>query len=404
MRMIRLRQAVFATVVLWNMSFAHAAAPVAPMPPAAYALPTGAVYVSNGAQLATQLAKTTPQKIILRNGTYSRSGSFYIRCGHKIYAETLNGAVLTSGIEIGTNQACAGGAVIQGVKINITVASNAIIPFSPWTPNDTSAIEIWGNAGKTSVLDVTIQGNNVVGTAIAARVPNGLKIARVIANGRFRSNGIYADADDTSPMFSIKPILEDIKVNDVSRPVPKSADGTAEACFWVGYPAAVNRIAVSNCAWMGVWTGTAMKDSTLNNIRVTNTLHGVYAEHYTGDGFDPATKAPSVIFQNMDVGPGIGSCPFICEWAAPEWGNKPACNGVVVQDSILRGSQVGAYLDDGTINTTVRRTQFIGQKRGAIALFNKHVNTPFDTTGNNYSGMQPGAVPILTGINNPCDP
>ncbi|MFO1155887.1 MAG: hypothetical protein U1E43_03530 [Rhodospirillales bacterium] len=45
-------------------------------------------------------------------------------------------------------------------------------------------IELQASATRnTRLLDLTIDGNNVVGAAIAARQPEGLQIQRVIASG-----------------------------------------------------------------------------------------------------------------------------------------------------------------------------------------------------------------------------
>lgn len=371
-------------------AIAHAATVAAPSLPAGYAVPTGAVSVGDGNQLAAELAKATPHDIVLRDGTYATAGHFTSSCGHRIYAQNRGRALLTSGLTIGS-ETCGQGAVVRGLAFSITDAKKAVIPYYPMNANETSVIEIWGQASGVQLLDLIISGNKVVGTAIAAREVEGLRIKRVVASG-FRSTGIYVDADKFGLSVAAPPVLEDLTISDVSRPVAKSSGGTSEACLWVGNTAKVSRVKVRNCAWMGVWTGTAVKNATFSDLDIDVSANGIglYLEHFT----------TNTTFQRLKIGPNL-LLGAICEWADPAWDYKPACDGVILQDATIDTKCAGVYLDEGTRNTTARRTTFINQAKGAFATTNTSYNILKDTQGNDYSRMKPGAR-VTFEENNPC--
>lgn len=365
---------------------AQAAAVAPPEPPRSYPLPRGAAWVSSGAELARELAKDQPQDIILRDGLYQAPGPFNNACGHRVFAENQGQAVLTSGFSIGDNY-CSGGGRIQGLTFDLT---------DPQRAANNAAIEVWGKAQGTLLADLVINGHGTLDSGIAARQPEGLKIQRIVA-ANFRSWGIFVDADDFDRSVSQPALLEDLDVANVSRPVPQSSDGTAEACIWVGNTAVGRRFKVRNCAWMGMWTGTAAKQARFADIDIddigsptSSSSTGLYLEHFTTD----------TLFERVRIGPNV-TMGVACEWADPAWGSRPACDGVVIQDSLIDSRCVGAYLDDGTRNTTLRRTTFVHQQSGAVAIFNDNHNILYDTSGNDYGMMKAGA-PIILNKNNPC--
>lgn len=386
-----MRYSLSLATLCWLLPAAVHAAPVdPPLAPAGYAVPSGAVSVGNGAELAAQLAKGTPQNIVLRDGTYATSGHFTSSCGHRLYAQNVGRAVLTSGLTIGSST-CGQGAIVRGLKFVITDAKKAVIPYYPADFNQTSVIEIWGAARNVQLLDLTITANRLVGNGIAGRQVEGLQIRRVVASG-FRSTGVYVDANKFGLNVGTPPVLQDLSISNVARPVAKSSGGTSEACLWVGNTAQVSRVKVRNCAWMGVWTGTAVKNALFSDLDIDVSANGIglYLEHYT----------TNTTFQRLKIGPNL-LLGAICEWADPAWGYKPACDGVILQDATINTKCAGFYLDEGTRNTTARRTTFVNQAKGAFATTNHAYNILRDTTGNNYSGMKPGAR-ITFEENNPC--
>lgn len=378
-----IKQILTASIIVLAACSAHADVDP-PQLPAEYMVPTNAVAVSNAAQLTAELGKSA-HTIVLRDGTYSATAPFTVSKAHKIYAEHVGGAILTAGLKVTT-----AGVTVQGLSFNVTNKSAAVFPWGS-NADDSSVIELQATVTRnTTLLDLRINGNGVVGTAIAARQPEGLRISRVVASG-FLSNGIYADADRFNLAVANAPVLSDLDLSDVSRATPKISDGTAEACLWVGYAARVDRVRVRNCAWMGVWTGTSAKNVTMSDIDIDVIRYGVgiYAEHFTTNS----------VFQRIDVGPNtiLGA---ECEWADPAWQRKPACDGVVFQDATFRSSCAGVWLDEGTRTSTVRRSVFVGQSVAGVVT-TRTKGSMYDASGNDYSQLKPGAKTIAE-TDNPC--
>jgi hypothetical protein len=340
-----------------------------PLPPQAYALPAGAVRVRTGAELARILAERAPRDIVLADGVYAAAGAFTNGCGHRLYAEHPGQAVLTTGLSIGGND-CSGGGRVQGLLFSIPGRAGT---------TENAAIEVWGTARFTTIADVHVQGHGVLDAGIVVRQPEGLQITRVAAAG-FRSYGILVDANVFDLAVVVPPLLQDLNVADVGRPTPGESDGTAEACIWVGNTAIGERFRMRNCAWMGLWTGTAAKNARFSDIDVDNIplAAGLYLEHYTTNS----------TFERINVGPNVNT-GIICEWAAPEWDSRPGCNGVLIQDSWIRSRCVGVNFEDGTRNSTVRRTHFTIPSWAAIGDYHG-TNNLQDTTANTFEARGSG--------------
>ncbi len=372
-------------LLLGGSTGAAIAAPAAPLPPGVYPLPARAVFVRDSAELRQALASATPLDIVLRDGVYRSDGPFIVVCGHRLYAEHLGRAVLAAGISMGSDD-CAIGGRVQGIAFDVQQAG---------ATSSGAAVEVWGSGRGTVLADLTIDGHRVLDAGIIARQPEGLKIQRVLARN-FLSWGILVDANEFDLAVVEPAVLEDLDVANVSRPSPGASDGTAEACIWVGNTAAGARFRVRNCAWMGVWTGTAARNVHLSDVDIDGigspqrTSVGLYLEHFTTDS----------VFERFRIGPDV-TIGVECEWADPAWNSRPGCDGIVIQDSLIQTRCVGIYFDDGTRNATVRRTAFVDQQRAAIATFNKKFNLLYDTSGNDYSGMKRGARIVLD-ENNPC--
>ena len=305
----------------------------------------------------------------MASGLYDNAGPFVNTNGHRIYAATLGGAVLNAGLLIGGNWG-AGGALVQGLAFDVTDPSKTVL---------NSIIHVWGTGQGTRVLDTTFNGNNVIGNAILARQPEGLVIQRVWARN-FRVNGITVDANAQNVVLSTPVLMEDLDVANVSYATPKSSSGTAEACVWLGNTGTVRRVLVRNCAWTGLWAGTAAAGALFEDLDIDGVAAGVYIEHFSYGS----------TFQRIRIGPNSWT-GVVCEWAGPAWGSRPACSDDVIQDSYIGSADTGVLLDVGTTRTTVRRVKFAGAASAAIKDFSG-VNNVF--ADNDYREIAPGAVPI----------
>jgi hypothetical protein len=340
-----------------------------PLAPRGYRVQRGALQVSSSQELVAALADHRRETIVLAPGVYDNSRPFADREGDRIMASRLGRAVLRAGIVLGSNNGPPG-ALIRGLTFSVSDPAKTL---------DGAIVHVWGSAAFASVLDVRIDGHGTVGAGLVVRQPDGFVGRRIVAR-RFQSYGVVVDPNDTTYQAKTPFSLSDLTLSRVSRPVPGSSDGRAEACLWLGSPGKVRRVSVSRCAISGIWTGTATHGSRVQDAIVQRSRVGIYIEHFT----------TNTIFQRLRVGPGV-SRGINAEWANYAHGGKPASVDNVVQDAYFRTGHVGVYLDQGTTRTLVRRCVFAGQDWAAIGDYLGVGNKYY---GNDFGGIEPGAVAV----------
>jgi hypothetical protein len=346
------------------------AKPIAPQRPTAYRVPRHAVRVSTSAGLRAALGAHGRRSIVLAPGHYGGTGPFLNHAGHRIYAARLGAAVLEAGISIGASSGGSGG-LVRGVVFSIR---------DPSRTTSGAAINIWGTATHSQVLDTVVRGHGVLGSGILARQPEALVVRRVVVSD-VTDYGIAIDANERDrgivrPGFR----LTDADVSRVARTPPRSSDGTAEACIWIGNTGTVRRVRARSCAWAGLWTGGAALGVVFERIDIDDAPTGVYVEHFTHNS----------IFRKVRVGSRV-RIGLLAEWADPAWNGAPASVDNVVEDSDFASSVVGVYLDEGTTRTTIRRSIFRRQSWAAIGDYRGQGNAYYD---NDYRGLTPGASPV----------
>jgi hypothetical protein len=342
------------------------------VPPSVYAVPAGATVVGSSDQLKAALAQSGARDIVLTDGLYDSATPFTNSDGDRLYAAHLGRAVLRAGIEVGGNWG-PGGAVLQGLAFDVSDPSRA----------DMNAIvDIWGNGGQnTQLLDLTLDGHATIATGVRDVAAEGFVGRRIVARG-FTSEGIIVSSYPNLVTFLVNPVLEDVDVSAVSRPVPGSSNGTAEACLWLGTPVTLTRARLRDCAWMGLWTGFNGTGSTYSDVDVDTSPVGIYIEHYT----------TSSTFKNLHVGRSVRT-GINCEWADPATGGKPASVDNLIEDSLIESYAKGVMFDEGTTRTTVQRTTFRNQTIAAIVDY-KGIENSY--TDNDYTGIAAGAVAVTT--------
>jgi hypothetical protein len=333
-----------------------------PKRPGHYRLPRHAVRVSNSNAFRRALAARNRTSIVLAPGSYDSRQPFSNQYGHRIYSARLGKAVLRAGLSFGGNEG-SGGALVRGVVVDVRDARRTV---------DGAAIAVWGTGRRSQILDTTLRGNGVLAAGLEARRPDGLVVRRVVVRG-FTDFGVLADANDLNRGKLRDPLtVSDVDVANVSRPVPGSSNGRAEACVWIGNTGSVRRVRVRSCAWSGLWTGTATEGATFDQIDVDGTLTGVYLEHFTHNS----------TFRRLRVGPHV-EVGLTAEWADPSWGRRPASVDNVIEDSSFDSTLAGVYLDEGTTRTTIRRSTFVNQSWGAVGDYRGNGNAVY---ANDYQG------------------
>ena len=343
--------------------------PAPPKPPARYRLPKGAARVSSSAQLVAALVNPGRRDIVLAPGEYDHARPFANTFGHRIYAARPGKAILRAGISIGARSG-GSGAQVRGVVFDVRDRAKTL---------HGAIVEVWGSATNAQVLDTVLRGNGVAAAGIVARQPAGFVARRIVARD-FSDYGVLVDANEPDADTGTRFLLEDLDVANVSRRPPRSANGTAEACVWIGNTGIVRRVRVRNCAWMGVWTGTSATKVLVEDVDVDRTPTGIYIEHFTRDSTFQAIHVRSRV--------RIG---VVAEWANPELGGRPASVDNVIQDSVFESYLCGVYLDEGTTRTTVRRSAFRKQTWAAIGNYRGNDNGFSD---NDYSGVEGNAASV----------
>jgi hypothetical protein len=340
-----------------------------PRPPAGYTVPAPARRVSSSAQLTAALSDGRAETVVLAPGIYDNPRPFVDGEGDRIYSARLGRAVLRAGIVLGANGGPSG-ALIRGLTISVR---------DPRKTLQGAEVLVWGSATGASVLDTRLEGHGVVDAGLVVRQPQRFVARRLVAR-RFLSYGVVVDPNQFAFRTRSPYSLRDLTIARVSRKVPGSSDGTAEACLWLGSPGTVRRVSVRGCAITGIWTGTAMNRSRIEDATVQRARVGIYIEHFT----------TSTTFDRLSVGPGVMR-GVNAEWNNPAAGGKPASVDNVVEDAYFRTAHVGVYLDRGTTRTTVRHCVFVGQDWAAIGDYQGVGNRYYD---NDFEGIATGAVPV----------
>jgi hypothetical protein len=342
---------------------------VAPSP---YVPPATAVTVYSSAQLNQALASPAAD-IVVADGVYDNSGPFLNPNGDRIYAQHLGGAIFRAGFVMGGNWG-PGHGLLRGLAFDVSNPSKVLAG---------SIVHVWGTGTGTQVLDTTFEGNRVISSGLMARQVEGLVVRRVVARD-FLDWGVIVDPNQSGYTPAAAPLLEDVDAANVTWPTPRASNGTSEACVWVGVKSVVHRLKARNCAWEGLWVGSGTRDSVFEDLDLNDTGVGIYVEHF----------ATHSTFRRVHAGPNVDR-GATCEWADPAWNGVPACTDDVFESSTFDTRVLGVYLDQGTTRTTVRNSVFLHQSCGAIGNY-QGVGNLWDTSGNNYAGILPSAVPIYT--------
>jgi hypothetical protein len=341
----------------------------APLAPAPYRVPRRALHVSSSAGLAAALSDHRREAIVLARGTYDNARPFSDREGDQIYAARLGGAVLRAGIVLGANEGPPG-ALVRGLRFDVRDPAKTL---------HGAIVHVWGSATRSAVLDTWLDGHGVVDAGLVVREPEGFVGRRIVATA-LRSYGVAVDPNDEHYRARSPFVLDDLTLSQVRRRVRGSSGGTAEACLWLGSRGTVRRVRARRCGVTGVWTGTANRDSRIQDVAVDRTPVGIYIEHFT----------TGTTFRRLRIGPHV-SRGINAEWANWRLGGRPASVDNVIQDGLIETAHVGVYLDQGTTRTVIRRCTFVGQAWAGIGDYQGIGNRYYD---NDFTGIAAGASAV----------
>jgi hypothetical protein len=354
-----------------------------------YRIPAGAKVVSSSRGLVAALAGPR-RDIVLADGRYEWPRPFTDANGSRLYALHLGKAVLSSGLVVGGNFE-SGGAVVRGIAFDVA---------DPARTYQGGEIETWGRAGANlQVLDCTFEGHGVVPVGLLALNPEGL-VARRLVFTHFTDEGIRASNNQTVPYGTPTATIDtisDIVVDRVSRAVPGSSNGTAEAGIFIGQPVenGVSRIRIRSTSWSGIETANNSWNTTFADLdidvssRVVSPI-GIYLEHFSRN---------DVITGFEIKGAAIG---IAAEWDDGVAGNGGA-HGVRIENGTIDATGsldgvAGVYLDAGTESTTITRVIFKNQSWAAIGTYQ---NVGSNVIADNRFELQVGAHTVVHGFHIP---
>jgi hypothetical protein len=362
-------------------------APKPPRAPRSYRPPRRGLRVHTSAGLARALSRSTPQTIVLADGSYRATGSgsedpyFVARTGHRLYARKRGRAVLEAGIAFGGNSG-AGGGEVHGLTFDIADERAA---------EDSSAVHAWGRVGVgTKVLDTTFRGHGVLESAIRADQVERLIVRRVTIRG-FRRYGVFASDNDPASRAAAS-LISDVNVRTVRERTPGSEEGRAEYGVWIGnrVRAPVARIRIRDFGWAGLWTGNNANDVRFTDLDIDGSAraggNAVYIEH----------KTRRNVFERFHLGPNIKE-GFVSEW---DYGTEPTGAGIdnVVRDGVIdtnkRGDskRVGVFADQGTVGMRVSGVKFLHADYACIVNLGRGTGIG----RNDYRRRAPGAAAVST--------
>lgn len=355
-----------------------------PKPPTAYTITSGALPITTKDQLLAALSSTAPKDWVVEDGIYD-AGPIFLNDinGHRLQSRNLGKAILKNGMQVGGNWG-PGGRKLQGFHFDIIERSR--------TPGGAGhVLNVWdgqtGSAADTGIKDCTFNGNKIAASAIWITTSKGGAVVQRIRAWDFTDYGVGA----AGPTEMVLPVLfEDIDVRRITRAVPKSAGGTAEAALWAGQRGVYRRVYTEDTAWMGIWTGGKCTDSVLEDLTVRGTSIAIYPEH----------KTTRTTFRRFDLevpqGKGRG---ITCEWYDVFGPGNGSTNDSIFEDGVIKGGHIGLAWNAGCKRNVAQRIKFIGQTIAAIEdlddepTTNKYIN-------NNYSQLAVGAVPVSRTLHN----
>ena len=356
-----------------------------PQPPQPYALPVGTqvIRVTTTAQLQRALAWDPQQNarrldIVLADGVYAAEGldngrSLRLWGSHRLWAETLGGAVLEFGIDVGGNdppQASwyGAGAEFHGLVFDLAAADRAAVLGRGDPAHDGHALVAWGDSQRVVIEDCEFRGHGQVAWGIRIDSPNGFVARRLVIHG-FSTYGLAVlQADARRPDLPAPVELRDLRVTDIDDPLHEPLFG--EAGIWLAATGSLERAYLRRIHRAGVVTGGNLRGGSLRDLDIDaigdSQLEGVgvYLDNTTVD-----TQVSEFCIGSRTAW-GVRS----------EWDNhgRPASAGTeafprgirnVVHHGLIEAWRVGVWFDQGTVDSGVHDVVFRGYAWAAIGLY-----------------------------------
>jgi hypothetical protein len=371
---------------------------IPPQPPRACVLPNGAVRITNTAELKDALARDSAQDIILADGVYDDDSAFAPAAAHRLWGETLGGAVLSTGIVFREGY----GPELHCLSFDVDDASKG--------GSEDSIISTRGSADGLRVTDSFFDGHDKMRRGVVTRAFHGVHLQRLVMQN-FRNDAIRIVAGgkgllDQERIARPPVYIGDVDIVHVRHPDPDCCNGTSEFGIALSTLGLVERIKVRDTDWSCIVTAGRSWGSVLRDLDLDGCGRaGVYLEHRTAyttveyfrigpdtraginlEGGQPQWNVDDPRWNWKAVGPGNEIQHGVID--SRDWGvNVAPCNAeTTVQDVTFQNQCV-----TGILNGAAVRSKWCPAARpdgGTSADSNIYID-------NDFSGIGPGAVPVL---------
>ena len=333
--------------------------PERPAPPATYTLPGTATTVSTSAALVTELASPVGHDIILVDGAYDWTGPVTAAGPHRLWSQSLHGAVVSFGLTYAGNADRTGGLELHGLSFELDDASMA--PFGVGTSH---VLYTWGQGGEDVLVeDCAFGGDLAIGNGIGAYAPNGLVVRRSTFDS-FWANAVFAKQGAAGTVLSSEPLLEDLSIHSVFDVTPGSSGGARENGILLGNNATVQRVDIRDVGWSGIQLYNDATGVSIRDAFVDYAGPGVWASTYTDprgaglwlseshDVTIERVRVESHSFMGVNlVWDGGSGNPFTNT-------TPPRNHHVLISDLYSRAYKIGVHMDFGVEDCSVRSSRF----------------------------------------------
>ena len=338
-----------------------------------------------------------PHDIVIADGVYDHAGGVVAGAGHRIYAERppTRGkphVELRFGISFDAHAHFR----VHGIAFRITDRGRGAFDGDAFVGAIVNGFNTSSVGGV--VTDCVVDGGLLLTQGLLLGCPRGAVIKRCVIS-RCTDEGIRASDNQFGSSAEIAAI-SDIRAFQIFRPRRGESDGTAEAGVWVGHKVTqgVQRIAVHDTGWMGLWTGNACRRTTFSDLTLDNfsgtaadgspASFGIYLEKYNGVRGD---QGAGNTFERFAIGPAV-DVGIVNEWDHGEAGQQ-ASNGSVFRNGRIHSRRVGIFLDQGTRDPAIDNVWFRGQ--GDVAVVDCTNSPP--ATGPDSSSARIGTLRVSGG-------
>jgi hypothetical protein len=371
---------------------------IPPQPPAACNLPDGATRVTDTAELKDALASGSAQDIILADGVYDDDSVLVPDAPHRLWGETLGGAVLRTGIMFRHGY----GPEVHCLTFDIDDRSKG--------GSEQAIIATRGSADGLRVTDSFFDGHGKIRRGVITRAFHGVHLQRLVMKN-FQNDGIRivtgGQGLSSEERIARPPVyIGDVDIVYVRDPNPDCCRGTSEFGILLTTLGLVERIKVRDTDWSCIVTagrpwGSVLRDLDLDGCGGS----GVYLEHRT------AYTTVEYFRIGPDARTGVNLEGGQPQWNVddPRWNWKAVGPGNVIRHGVIDSRDWGVNVAPCNAETTVQEVVFQNQCVTGIlngaAVRSKWCPAPRPSGGtaadsniyidNDFSGMGPDAVPVL---------